>query len=94
MKKKERIFSSEDGPKKVGRFYKNIDGEFGYSDVKFDENKWADVAFFLPGDFDLCHCKIEGKDRIYAGWHAGTTWDGANIKPDFNVLAWKLNYDT
>ena len=92
MKKKKRIFYSEKGPKKVGRFYKSC-GEFVYANVKFDEDDWSDALYFLPKDFDLCHCKIQNESRTFSGWHFNNSWDGLNIEPYHNVVYWKLNYD-
>ncbi len=93
MKRKERIFADENGPKKVGRFYKSIGIEFSYLKVRFDEDKWADASCYLPKDFDLCYCKIENIRHICAGWHNGNIWDGVFIKPEHKIEYWKLNYD-
>lgn len=81
----------EEFPVKVGKYYKVLGREFVYGDVEFDSNKWADSSRFLPRDFDLCYCK--NTETNLAGWHTGTSWDGLNIKPEYKVLFWKLNYD-
>lgn len=80
--------------KKVGRIYDNPDRAFSYINVNFDEEKWADSSKFLPGDYDLCYCKIKNQKKILPGWHTGISWDGSKIKREHEVIFWKLNYDT
>ena len=80
--------------RKVGRCYEDPKNPFNYMKVKFDDDKWADASKFLPGDFDLCYCKIRDEKKILPGWHTGFCWDGSNIKPKHEILFWKLNYDT
>ena len=91
MKKKKRILEDGSGIRKVGRFYDNPKRAFAYMDVQYDNGKWADSSKFLPADFDLCHCK--GKYKVIPGWHTGSSWDGLNMSPDFEVLFWKMNYN-
>lgn len=80
--------------RKVGRIYDDPDRAFSYINIYFDNEKWADASKFLPGDFDLCYCKVKGESRILPGWHTGFSWDGSKIKPSHEILYWKLNYDT
>lgn len=59
-----------------------------YSKVHFDDGGWADAKRFLPGDFDLCLLKVKDRKSL-VGWISGTSWDGLNMKPDYEVLYWK-----
>ncbi len=79
--------------KKVGKFYENKKRPFSYIDIPYEngKKKWADASKYLPQEFDLCHCKT--KDRTLPGWYTGISWDGLNLKPQTEVLFWKLNYD-
>lgn len=89
--KKEKVEVDLSGIRKVGKHYEDPKNSFNYIKVKFDEGKWADASKYLPADFDLCYCKTH--DRIVSGWHTGTCWDGLNMKPEYKILYWKLNYD-
>lgn len=82
---------SEEKVKTVGKYYDNNEKPFNYSNVSFDNNKWADASKFLPREFDLCYCKTN--DRILSGWHTGISWDGHRIRSTDEILFWKLNYD-
>jgi len=72
---------------KVGLPRSNI-----YTNVEYDRDGWADAKRFLPADYDLCHLKIQGKKTI-SGWSTGNKWDGLNLKPQDEVLFWKINKD-
>ena len=59
-----------------------------YRDVAFDSFGWADVKDFLPMDYDLIQVKTD-KGKIYSAGHTGQEWDGKNITPESNVIAWR-----
>jgi hypothetical protein len=94
MKKKTLFEFDESGPRKVGRYYVSLNADFKHSQVKFDDDKWADANLYLPADYDLVWCKIENLKQKVSGWHTGTSWDGAKMQPEYKVLFWKMNYDT
>lgn len=77
--------------KKVGKLYENSKRAFCYIDIEANKKEWIDASKFLPSDFDLCHCRT--KNKIVPGWYTGFCWDGLQIKPDDEILEWKLNYD-
>lgn len=61
---------------------------YAYSDVKFNNEGWADAIKFLPKEFDLCDLKTE-TGKIFRGWYSGQSWDGINVKPKCNIKFWK-----
>ena len=63
--------------------------KFGYRDIPFDQDGWADAKKYLPEDYDLMFLKT--KDKTYNGWSIGTKWDGKSIDSDAEVLYWKRN---
>lgn len=80
--------------KKVGRYYENPNRAFSYMDIpEIRKKEWIDASKYLPNDFDICHCKIENKEKILSAWFCQTYWDGMRIKPEDKVLSWRLNYD-
>ncbi len=79
--------------KRVGKIYENPARAFAYIDIKYEPEKWADSSKYLPAEFDLCYCKIKNRNLSLPGWYTGISWDGLNIKPEYEVLFWKLNYD-
>ena len=60
-----------------------------YSKVEFDKDGWADASKFIPRDFDLCELKLKDR-KARPGWALGPNWDGLNMKPEFEVLYWKI----
>ena len=60
---------------------------FGYTDVPYDADHWADAKKYLPEAYDLISIKTETK--TYSGWWSGDRWDGRKIPPNANVLYWK-----
>ena len=81
--------------RQVGQQYEDKKWKFSYSNVKFDEDGWADASRFLPAILDLCYCMIEGRSKKIPGWYTGTSliWDGLNIKPTDKILFWKRNFE-
>lgn len=66
---------------------------YGYNDVHFDKDGWADATKFLPADFDLCHLKTTRTKEPVSGWHTGAVWDGRRLKETDTILYWKKNGD-
>lgn len=65
--------------------------KFGYSDVEYDADKWADARKYIPCDFDLLHLKCENREKTIGGWASGKNWDGLKLNPEDKVLYWKKN---
>ena len=62
--------------------------KFSYTDVKYDDEKWADASEYLPADFDLVFLRIQDKP-ITSGWINGIKWEGLKVIEADKVLYWK-----
>lgn len=67
--------------------------DYTYKDVEFDDEGWADVANFLPADFDLVIIEIAGRKEPIDGWSTGHNWDGLFFQTGDKVLRWKRKPD-
>ena len=64
------------------------DKEITYINVPKDKNGWVDASKYRPMEFDLCMLKIKNK-RCKLGWFSGSIWDGLNLEPSDEIIAWK-----
>lgn len=71
----------------VGKTKKNATHKYGYKDVQYDVDGWADTSKYIPAPYDLCVLKTDNKTMT--GWHTGQIWDGLNIKEKHKILYWK-----
>lgn len=73
------------GSKIVGSKY-----YFGYNNVKYDKNGWADAKKYLPGEYDLLKVKLKS-GVIKSAWLSNNKFDGLKLKDDEEVLFWTRN---
>ncbi len=74
----------------VGKKYSGSNGKkrtFGYRNVVYDDDGWADASLFYPHNYDLLYLKTS--DGLKSGWKCPNRWDGLKIGAQEKVLLWK-----
>ena len=62
--------------------------EYGYKDVLYDRDGFANVKHYLPKEYDLCLLKLKDKKKFKMGYHTGMTWDGLKLFTTDEVIGW------
>lgn len=76
------------GKVKEYRHYPLSNIYYTYRDVKYNAEKWANSAEYLPAEYDICILQL--KDNIFKkGWHNGIGWDGLHVKHTDVIESWK-----
>lgn len=68
--------------KRVGR------NGYRYTQVKYDDDGFADSSIYLPEDFDMCYLLLDD-GKIKKGWWGGFAWDGAVVNKDDTITHWR-----
>jgi hypothetical protein len=61
---------------------------YGYQDIPYDIDGWADGKKYLPEDFDLVYMRLK-REKTIVGWINDTCWNGWRLKSDDEVVSWK-----
>jgi len=66
--------------------------KYGYRDIHFDGDKWADAKKYIPEDYDLVLMRVN-TGEVIPGWACGYKFEGLRLKPEHVVKYWKRKLD-